>query len=114
MVDQLFGAFIAMLGLASCQHRHESLAEGPLPQYPPKQIRYAKGDVVSISKRVDPKYRTEENIANEPSHTRSERQQRNGGGGFEERHSAGSVDGPPTASDSQGSDSQGERSEARS
>ena len=80
--------FFALLGLGGGEHGHEGLAEGAFGKQTPKQIGNAKGDVEGVGQRVGAKDRGHEQVAHQPRHTGSQRQQGDGGSGFEQCHGA--------------------------
>ena len=82
--DQRARGLVPLLGLAGGQHRHEGLAEGPLGEQPPKEIGNPEGDIERIGQRIGSEHGGHEQIAHQPGDTGGQRQQGNGGGGFEQ------------------------------
>ena len=85
-VNQMPRGLDAIALLAGGQHGHESLAERAFAKQPPQQIGNAKGHVEGVGQAADAKGRGHEPVAQQPRDARGQREQGNGGGGFEQAH----------------------------
>ncbi|MPN08920.1 hypothetical protein SDC9_156208 [bioreactor metagenome] len=84
MADQLVRRLVAVLRLVRGQHRNKRLAERAFGKQSAKQIGNAERNVERIGQHIRPEHRGHEQIAHQPQHPGGKRQQRNGGGGFEQ------------------------------